>query len=84
MGGTGAVCLAVASRIVGSVPHRMLGHAGDLPDTLRSGHPLGVMDVVVALDPSADGPEPGFARLGFARTARRFMDGLAYVPKADA
>jgi 2-methylaconitate cis-trans-isomerase PrpF len=82
MAGTGAVCLAAASRINGSVPHRMLERGVEESDGLRIGHPLGVMEVVVALGTETDCGEPGFAKLGFARTARRLMDGLAYVPRA--
>lgn len=55
MAGTGATCLAAASRIVGSVAHCML--------------PPG--------DPETEGAN---AALGFVRTARRLMEGTAYVP----
>jgi 2-methylaconitate isomerase len=79
MAGTGAVCLAAASRIAGSVPNRTLAPARAATEALRIGHPLGVMDVVVAVEKAA--AEPCFAKLGFARTARRLMDGLAYVPR---
>jgi len=47
-------------------------------DSLRIGHPLGVMDVVVRADEGAG--EPRFERLGFGRTARRLMQGTAFVP----
>jgi 2-methylaconitate cis-trans-isomerase PrpF len=39
------------------------------------------MDVVVAPEAETDCGELRFAKLGFARTARRLMDGLAYVPR---
>jgi 2-methylaconitate isomerase len=81
MAGTGAVCLAAASRITGSVPQRMLTSGADGHATLRIGHPLGVMDVVVAVDGESASTETRFATLGFARTARRLMDGRAYVPR---
>ena len=47
-------------------------------DSLRIGHPLGVMDVVVRAHEAAG--EPRFERLGFGRTARRLMQGTAFVP----
>jgi 2-methylaconitate isomerase len=81
MAGTGAVCLAAASRINGSVAHRMLERGVEGSDILRIGHPLGVMDVVVALETDSDCGESRFAKLGFTRTARRLMDGMAYFPR---
>lgn len=80
MAGTGAVCLAAASRIPGSLVHDMLPKPDHLPGSLRIGHPMGVMDVVVEVDPASQSPEIRFASLGFARTARRLMDGVAYLP----
>ena len=59
-------------------------HADDLPpagDILPIGHPLGVMDVVVAFETETDCRETRFAKPRFARTARRLIDGLAYVPR---
>jgi 2-methylaconitate isomerase len=79
MAGTGATCLAAATRIPGSVAQRALG--GDATSsTLRIGHPLGVMDVVVTVDADSRGADIGFTTLGFARTARRLMAGQAYLP----
>ena len=77
MAGTGATCLAAASRIPGSVAQRALTDSGASPE-LRIGHPMGVMDVVVSVDPQSD--EIRFTTLGFARTARRLMAGVAYLP----
>lgn len=59
-------------------------HADDLPpagDILRIGHPLGVTDVVVAVETETDCSDAQFAKPGFARTARRLIDGLGYVPR---
>jgi 2-methylaconitate isomerase len=80
MAGTGATCLAAASRIPGSVAQRALTDQADSP-TLRIGHPMGVMEVLVSKDdgdPQSD--DIRFATLGFARTARRLMAGVAYLP----
>ena len=74
LAGTGSLCLAAASRIDGSVAHAMAGPANDARH-LRIGHPLGVMEVRVACGPSGD-----ISTLGLARTARRLMAGVVYVP----
>jgi 2-methylaconitate isomerase len=79
MAGTGATCLAAASRIPGSVAQRALG-SGGASSTLRSGHPLGVMEVIVTVDPKSQDEDIQFTTLGFARTARRLMAGHAYLP----
>jgi hypothetical protein len=81
MAGTGATCLAAASRIPGSVAQRALtdplSNRSPSP-VLRIGHPMGVMDVLVSVDPQSD--DIRFTTLGFARTARRLMAGVAYLP----
>jgi 2-methylaconitate cis-trans-isomerase PrpF len=76
MAGTGATCLAAASRIPGSVAQRAVTET-ETP-ILRIGHPMGVMDVLVSVN-RRDG-ETQFSTLGFARTARRLMAGIAYLP----
>jgi 2-methylaconitate isomerase len=79
MAGTGATCLAAATRVPGSVAQRVL--TGDcVSSTLRIGHPLGVMEVLVSVDPDSQGDDIQFTTLGFARTARRLMAGQAYLP----
>lgn len=90
MAGTGSMCTAAMSRIPGTVVHEAACNPGTeagpaspptssttAPDTLRIGHPLGVMEVVVR---TAPGEDIAFERLGFRRTARRLMQGLAYIP----
>jgi 2-methylaconitate cis-trans-isomerase PrpF len=80
MAGTGATCLAAASRIPGSVAQRALTDQAHSP-TLRIGHPMGVMEVLVSKDGGAPQSEDiRFTTLGFARTARRLMAGVAYLP----
>jgi 2-methylaconitate cis-trans-isomerase PrpF len=64
---TGAVCLAIAARIPGSLPHRLI--AGT-QDPLRIAHPSGVTVVDGALDAA------GAAEYGAVyRTARRLFEG---------
>jgi len=75
---TGGVCLAVASRIPGTVVHEAVPPAVRDAETLQIGHPSGVMPVDVLVERG----EAGFAvrRAALGRTARRLMDGSAYIP----
>lgn len=85
MAGAGSMCTAAASRVSGSVVQRVIAAADVVGDTLRIGHPLGVMKVEVSVDGiPADPAETRFRTLGFARTARRLMEGTAYVPNEAA
>ena len=70
---TGAMCLAVAARLPGTVAHRALAGGATAAD-LRIGHPSGVLplDAVV---------EDGRAvSVEVIRTARRLMQGSVLVP----
>ena len=79
MAGTGSMCIAAMSAIEGTLVHEAA--AGRGPDTLRIGHPLGVMEVVAQAAPGQDAAGIQFERLGFRRTARRLMQGTAYVSR---
>ncbi|VTU19591.1 2-methylaconitate cis-trans isomerase PrpF family protein [Variovorax sp. RA8] len=81
MAGTGSMCTAAASRVPGTLVNRAVG-AHTTTDTLRIGHPLGVMAVKVAAQPDAQPARTGFSALGLMRTARRLMAGTVYVPVA--
>jgi 2-methylaconitate cis-trans-isomerase PrpF len=83
LAGTGAICLAAASRIEGTLANRALGQAGAASASVRIGHPRGVIDVRVSLEEQCDPKAPRFAALGFARTARRLMAGNVYVPDSE-
>jgi 2-methylaconitate cis-trans-isomerase PrpF len=74
--GTGSMCLAAASRIPGSVVASIIGAPRN--DTLRIGHPSGIMTVKVRA--GADPAKDGFSVLGLSRTARRIADCVAYHP----
>lgn len=77
--GTGASCLGVAARIAGSVVHAQC--AGVDPQApLRIGHPSGMLPVVA--DVSRNGEDWTVNEVLFSRTARRIMEGWAYVRKA--
>ena len=75
MAGTGSMCTAAASRIAGSVVHAALGVWPEGSETLRIGHPLGIMSVRVKTRPSTAVGGVDFEALGFGRTARHIMDG---------
>ncbi|WPH15924.1 2-methylaconitate cis-trans isomerase PrpF family protein [Variovorax paradoxus] len=80
MAGTGSMCAAAASRVPGTLVNTAVGERAGT-DTLRIGHPLGVMTVKVV---ARAGDTPGSTRfdaLGLQRTARRLMDGMVYVPR---
>ncbi|HZT48146.1 MAG TPA: PrpF domain-containing protein [Hyphomicrobiaceae bacterium] len=69
---TGAVCLAVAARVPGTVPHRFCRAASG---PIRIGHPSGTTLVDAAVSTSGDG---GAARAEYGavyRTARRLFEG---------
>jgi 2-methylaconitate cis-trans-isomerase PrpF len=79
MAGTGAMCTAAASRLLGSVVNRVIEEDRARSHTLRIGHPLGVMEVKVVAEASTDS-QIHFSALGLTRTARRLMTGSVYVP----
>ena len=79
MAGTGSMCMAAASRVPGSLVHEAVG-ARAVTETLRIGHPLGVMEVKVIAQPGVNPAQTTFSALGLTRTARRLMAGTVYVP----
>jgi 2-methylaconitate cis-trans-isomerase PrpF len=83
MAGTGSICIGAASRIPGSVVHRAVGAHAAAAQTLRIGHPMGVMTVQVRATAGARPGEVTYERIGFSRTARRIMAGEACVPRWD-
>ena len=73
---TGAMCLAVAARIEGTVVHEASGAPkGDV----RLGHPSGVLPIDATVG-SRDGSRWA-ERVTVYRTARRLMDGFVLVPR---
>lgn len=75
--GTGTVCTGAAGKIPGTVVHEMIKDA-DAKSLIRIGHPAGVIRVEVASGIS--GGQVMLKRAAISRTARRIMDGYAYVP----
>jgi 2-methylaconitate cis-trans-isomerase PrpF len=76
--GTGSICLAAASRIPGSVVHKLATMHDE--DRFRIGHPSGITPTKVTARAIDESPHVTFDVLGFSRTARRLMDSNAYVP----
>jgi 2-methylaconitate cis-trans-isomerase PrpF len=68
---TGALCVAGAVRLAGTIPATLAGPVGE---AVRLRHPRGVVEVLV----DADGDE--VRSVGITRTARRLMEGWAYLP----
>ena len=74
---TGAMCLAVAARIPGTVVQEAAAPEGATGD-LRIGHPSGVLPVAARVERAADGAV--LARsVTVYRTARRLMEGAVLV-----
>lgn len=82
MAGTGAICTAACASVEGSLVNQMARSLSRrvAAASLHIGHPLGAMRVEVQGRCSAQQPL-SFDALGFARTARRLMDGVAWVPR---
>ncbi len=81
MAGTAATCLAATSRISGSVAASMLQSENVGSPQLRIGHPRGSMPVEVVTTHAGNG-DISFDTLGFSRTARRLLKGVAFLPAA--
>src|SRR5262249_54842269 len=74
---TGALCLAVASRIPGSIPNKMARRLAPDASQIRIGHASGVIVVDAKIDQSKNGlPHAEFAAV--YRTARRLFDGRVH------
>jgi 2-methylaconitate cis-trans-isomerase PrpF len=83
MAGTGSMCTAAASRVPGTLVNDAVGKQA-AADTLRIGHPLGVMTVKVLARQGEAPTVTRFDALGMQRTARRLMSGMVYVPRDAA
>jgi 2-methylaconitate cis-trans-isomerase PrpF len=72
---TGALCLAAACAVPGSVANRLLSPAADMA-RVRIGHPSGTIDVAAAV--SLDGNALAIPHISVFRTARRLMKGEVF------
>ena len=77
---TGALCLAVACRLPGTVAHDLV-RPGEATDPVRVGHPSGAILVAAGVSSGPDGPRVSHATV--FRTARRLFQGevLHVVPR---
>lgn len=71
---TSILCAAAATSLAGTVPN---DHAAELlrPGGVTIHHPKGNVEATVELSPSGD-----ITSVGIVRTARRLLDGIAYLP----
>lgn len=73
---TGAICLAVAARIPGSIPHSV-NKAANGP--IRIAQPSGITKVDAAVTPARDGKgDPQVEYGALYRTSRRLFEGFAF------
>ena len=72
---TGALCLGVAARVPGTLPHVVAGHAS----RIRLASPSGVVVVDAVMTERDGAPHPVSAAL--LRTTRRLMQGAVLVPQ---
>lgn len=77
MTGTGAVAIAVAAAIPGTVVARVL-RGGGAREEIRFGHPSGALRVGAVATRSGD--EWKVEKATMSRSARRLMDGQVFVP----
>jgi 2-methylaconitate cis-trans-isomerase PrpF len=76
--GTGATCLAVAARIEGSVVNEVARRRNT--SQVRIGHPSGTLPIVAEVAHNGAGWE--VKEVFFSRTARRLMEGTAFLRAA--
>ena len=72
---TGALCLAVATRVRGSIPNELASRLADGASQIRIAHASGVIAVDAGIEPARDGGEPRAAYAAVYRTARRLFEG---------
>lgn len=79
---TGGVATGAASKIEGTVVWQMLSEEARKRDVLNIGHPYGIMDVAVHVNPGAkEGYQEDYIEsAGVGRTSRMILEGRAYVP----
>jgi 2-methylaconitate cis-trans-isomerase PrpF len=75
---TGTVCTGAAAKIPGTLVYEVARPASRQQTVTRIGHPAGVISVDAQVRETGEGPQLVRAALG--RTARRLMEGYAFVP----
>lgn len=77
---TGTVCTGAAARIPGSIVWEVLRPEAKERLTINIGHPGGI--IPVESEAEVNGCEISYSRIGVYRTARRLMDGYAYIKRS--
>ena len=72
--GTGTACTGAAAKIRGTVLNKIIPNIDEI-DTVRIGHPSGIIPVVA----DVDGIQ--IKKAAYIRTARRIMEGYVYIEK---
>lgn len=75
--GTGAMCTAIASLIEGTLIHQVCRPEARDSGCVRIGHPAGVIEIEAEV--GLEGGSPVVRKVGISRTARRIMEGFAYI-----
>lgn len=76
---TGALCLAVATRLAGSIPAEMARGLARDATIIRIGHPSGLIEVDANVIANAGGGEPHAEYAAVYRTARRLFEGRVSI-----
>jgi 2-methylaconitate cis-trans-isomerase PrpF len=79
---TGAICVASACLLKGSVAHRLAVLPSDNPCDIIIEHPSGT--VTLRMESEGTGPNMRIVRAGTMRTARPIMQGLVFVPESSS
>ena len=77
---TGAMCLAAACKITGTIANDLANPEGLNREEFRIGHPSGVLQLTAVCEKAGDAWR--VAEAGVFRTARRLFDGHVLVPNA--
>jgi 2-methylaconitate cis-trans-isomerase PrpF len=75
---TGALCLAVATRVYGSIPNEMARRLAEGASQIRIGHASGVIVVDAKIGQALAGGQPHAEYAAVYRTARRLFDGRVH------
>lgn len=76
--GTGTICTGTAAKIPGTVVNQVLQPEAKEKELINIGHPAGTIDIEVLVNVNED---LELKKAAIGRTARRIMEGYAYIPK---
>ena len=80
---TGALCLAAAASIPGTVVHRAARLRVDDPALVTIEQPAGTLEIRMKAAPDSTPDKPVFISAGLIRTARRLFQGRVHIPFED-